>query len=99
MSDCARVHTLKPGKCPFRFIGRAERSDVKPECISPPIERQRAQHAVGPTLAAQELCTKVRPYLRQHHVQTGVGHYGVFNGRRWEGRIYPILREFIHSSE
>ena len=55
--------------------------------------------AVGQTLAAQELCTKVRPYLRQHHVQTGVGHYGVFNGKRWEGRIYPILREFIHSSE
>ena len=59
----------------------------------------RAQRAVGQTLAAQELCTKVRPYLRQHHVQTGVVHYGVFNGRRWEGRIYPILREFIHSSE
>jgi len=55
--------------------------------------------SVGQTLAAQELCTQVRPYLRQHHVQTGVGHYGVFNGRRWEARIYPILREFIHASE
>lgn len=59
----------------------------------------RSQRAVGQTLVVQELCTKVRPYFRQHHVQTGVGHYGVFNGRRWEGRIYPILREFIHSSE
>ena len=59
----------------------------------------RSQRAVGQTLAVQELCTTVRPFLRQHHVQTGVGHYGVSNGRRWEGRIYPILREFIHSSE
>ena len=59
----------------------------------------RSQRAVGQTLAVQELCTTVRPFLRQHHVQTGVGHYGVSNGRRGEGRIYPILREFIQSSE
>jgi polyhydroxyalkanoate depolymerase len=55
--------------------------------------------AVGQTLAAQELCSGVRPYLRLHHVQTGVGHYGVFNGRRWETGIYPRLRELIHSSD
>ena len=55
--------------------------------------------AVGQTLAAQELCSRVRPYLKLHHVQTGVGHYGVFNGRRWETGIYPRLRELIHSSE
>jgi len=51
--------------------------------------------AVGQTLAAQDLCTAVRPYRRRHHVQTGVGHYGVFNGRRWERQIYPILRNFV----
>ncbi len=39
--------------------------------------------AVGQTLAAQELCSGLRPYMKRHHVQTGVGHYGVFNGRRW----------------
>jgi polyhydroxyalkanoate depolymerase len=40
--------------------------------------------AVGQTLAAQELCASVRPYMKRHHVQTGVGHYGVFNGQRWK---------------
>ena len=51
--------------------------------------------SIGQTVAAQELCTSVRPYRRAHHVQTGVGHYGVFNGRRWETSIYPVVRDFV----
>ncbi len=53
--------------------------------------------AVGQTVAAQDLCTGVRPYMRTHHVQTGVGHYGVFSGRKWNQQIYPRVREMIHS--
>jgi polyhydroxyalkanoate depolymerase len=52
--------------------------------------------SIGQTLAAQELCTGVRPYKRKHHVQTGVGHYGVFSGKRWEKEVYPLVRDFIH---
>jgi poly(3-hydroxybutyrate) depolymerase len=52
--------------------------------------------AVGQTLAAQEMCSGIRPYMRMHHVQIAVGHYGVFNGRRWENEIYPRLRDFIN---
>jgi poly-beta-hydroxyalkanoate depolymerase len=33
--------------------------------------------------------------MKAHHVQTGVGHYGVFNGRRWNTEIYPKLRDMI----
>jgi poly(3-hydroxybutyrate) depolymerase len=54
--------------------------------------------AVGQTMAAQELCTGLRPYMKRHHVQTGVGHYGVFNGRRWRDYIYPILHSTIYAS-
>ena len=54
--------------------------------------------AVGQTVAAQDLCTSVRPHMRTHHVQTGVGHYGVFSGRRWNQQIYPRVREMIHAS-
>jgi polyhydroxyalkanoate depolymerase len=32
--------------------------------------------AVGQTVAAQEMCSSIRPYMRMHHVQTAVGHYG-----------------------
>jgi poly(3-hydroxybutyrate) depolymerase len=55
--------------------------------------------AVGQTMAAQELCSGLRPYLRRHHMQAGVGHYGVFSGKKWTGQIYPILRNVILSSE
>lgn len=51
--------------------------------------------SIGQTVAAQELCGRIRPFMRQHHVQTGVGHYGVFNGRRWENAIYPVVRDFV----
>ena len=55
--------------------------------------------AVGQTMAAQELCSGLPPYLKTHHVQTGAGHYGVFNGTRWETQIYPIVRATIHDNE
>jgi len=55
--------------------------------------------AVGQTLAAQDMCTGLRQYMKEHHMQPGVGHYGVFNGRKWEAQIYPRLRAFIHSHE
>ena len=54
--------------------------------------------SVGQTVAAQDLCTSVRPYLKTHHIQTGVGHYGVFSGRRWNQQIYPRVRDHIHAS-
>jgi polyhydroxyalkanoate depolymerase len=55
--------------------------------------------AVGQTLAAHDLCSGLRPYLKRHHMQAGVGHYGVFSGKRWEGQIYPLVRNVILSSE
>jgi len=55
--------------------------------------------AIGQTLAAQDLCSGVRPYLKRHHVQTGVGHYGVFSGKRWETGVYPQVRDVIQMAE
>ncbi len=54
--------------------------------------------AAGQTLAAQDLCSGLRPYMKTHHLQPGVGHYGVFNGKRWETQVYPVLRNHIQSS-
>jgi poly(3-hydroxybutyrate) depolymerase len=55
--------------------------------------------AVGQTLAAQDLCSGLRPYMKQHYMQPGVGHYGVFSGRRWSSQIYPIVRDLIQVSQ
>lgn len=55
--------------------------------------------AVGQTMAAQDLCSKLRPYRKRHHMQAGVGHYGVFSGRRWQNQIYPLVRNMMLASE
>jgi polyhydroxyalkanoate depolymerase len=54
---------------------------------------------IGQTAAAHDLCTGLKPYLKRHHLQPGVGHYGVFSGKRWEHQIYPIVRNMILASE
>jgi len=53
--------------------------------------------ALGQTLAAHDLCSMLRPYMKTHYVQAGAGHYGVFSGKRWSGSIYPVVRETIHA--
>ena len=50
---------------------------------------------IGQTMAAHDLCTNIRPYRKRHHLQPGVGHYGVFSGSRWTRQIYPVLRNTI----
>ena len=55
--------------------------------------------AVGQTLVAHELCAGLRPYRKRHHMQPGVGHYGVFSGKRWETQIFPLVKNLILSSE
>ncbi len=51
--------------------------------------------ALGQTAAAHDLCHSLRPHLKRHHLQANVGHYGTFNGKRWEHEIYPAVRNFI----
>lgn len=55
--------------------------------------------AIGQTVAAHDLCSSLRPYLKRHHMQAGVGHYGVFSGKRWEGQIYPLVKNVILASD
>ncbi|HUP74145.1 MAG TPA: polyhydroxyalkanoate depolymerase [Acidimicrobiales bacterium] len=54
--------------------------------------------AVGQTVAAHDVCPNIGPAKRGHHLQSGVGHYGVFNGRRWETQIYPIVHNVIQAN-
>ncbi len=55
--------------------------------------------AVGQTLAAHDLCTSLRPYRKRHHMQAGVGHYGVFSGKTWQQQIYPMVKNVILQSD
>jgi poly(3-hydroxybutyrate) depolymerase len=54
---------------------------------------------IGQTQAAHELCASLPAAMRQDYVQPGVGHYGVFNGRRFATEIYPRIREFMRTHD
>jgi poly(3-hydroxybutyrate) depolymerase len=49
----------------------------------------------GQTQAAQALCTGIPASKKKHHFALGVGHYGIFSGRKWREGIYPVVRDFI----
>lgn len=51
--------------------------------------------AVGQTAAAHLLCSSLRPHLKRHYLQTGVGHYGIFAGSKWEKQVYPQVRNLV----
>lgn len=54
---------------------------------------------VGQTQAAHGLAPNVPEDRRELYVQPDVGHYGVFNGRRFAEEIYPRVRDFIARNE
>src|SRR5215475_11527870 len=93
--DVFQEHLLPQGKLTYR--GRL----VKPAAIKRmglmTVEGEKDDIcSIGQTLAAQDLCSGVRAYRRVHRMQAGVGHYGVFSGKRWNNEIYPLLRDFVH---
>ncbi len=50
---------------------------------------------IGQTQAAHGLCTGLSDDFKEDYVQPHVGHYGVFNGRRFREEIYPRVRAFV----
>jgi len=51
----------------------------------------------GQTEAAHVLCLNIPRERRQHFCAPGVGHYGIFSGRRWREVVFPRVRDFIHA--
>ncbi|MEO8279677.1 MAG: polyhydroxyalkanoate depolymerase [Ideonella sp.] len=89
---------LPRGKLSFR--GRSVRPAAIRRTALMTVEGERDDIcAIGQTLAAHDLCSSLRPYMRTHYVQAGAGHYGVFSGKRWQGQIYPLVRRVIQVSQ
>ena len=89
-------HLLPEGK----MMHRGERVDCsairKTAIIS--VEGERDDICgLGQTGAALDLCSNVPNDEKYHYVQSGVGHYGVFNGTRWRTEIQPRIREMIRT--
>ena len=52
---------------------------------------------IGQTQAAHDICANIPEAMRMDYIQPGVGHYGVFNGRRFRDEIYPRMRDFMRA--
>ena len=53
----------------------------------------------GQCAAAHDLCTGLPLSMHRHHLQPQVGHYGIFNGRRWREEILPNVSNFIRTHD
>jgi poly(3-hydroxybutyrate) depolymerase len=53
---------------------------------------------IGQTQAAHELFYNVPDRHHVDYIETGVGHFGVFNGSRWRSEIAPRIKDFINSN-
>jgi poly(3-hydroxybutyrate) depolymerase len=54
---------------------------------------------VGQTKAAHTLCRNLSSDRKMHWMQPKVGHYGVFNGSRFEKEIVPKITTFIRQND
>ncbi len=93
-------HLLPQGKMKWRNPVNGQLYDVDPAAVRRTavltIEGELDDiSAHGQTTAAHDLVTSLSAGRQYHHFQENVGHYGIFNGRRWREQIMPRLRHFI----
>jgi poly(3-hydroxybutyrate) depolymerase len=50
---------------------------------------------VGQTRAALDIALGLKPGMKKYHLQKDVGHYGIFNGRKWRELVRPVISEWI----
>ena len=87
-------HSLPDGKLVHR--GRK----VDPKAIKDTallaIEGERDDiSGIGQTKAALDISTGLAASKKQYFLARDVGHYGIFNGRKWRDRIAPVVEDWI----
>lgn len=55
--------------------------------------------APGQTIAAHVMCSSIPVSRRGQYLQPAVGHYGIFNGRKWRSEILPRIKQFIEAND
>src|SRR3954469_5973551 len=54
---------------------------------------------IGQTRAALDIATKLPNSKKQYFMARDVGHYGIFNGRKWRESIAPVVEKFIRAND
>ncbi len=89
-----KKHSLPDGE----FVHRCEL--VKPAAITKTailaIEGELDDiSGVGQTKAALDISTGLNKSMKHYHLQQNVGHYGIFNGRRYREQVRPVITYWI----
>ena len=89
-----QTYQLPKGELTHR--GRAVRPELIKDVGLMTVEGENDDiSGIGQTQAAHGLCSGLPEDLKVDYVQPKVGHYGVFNGKRFREEIYPRVRDFI----
>jgi poly(3-hydroxybutyrate) depolymerase len=91
-------HQLPNGEMEHR--GRLVRPDAIRDTALLAIEGERDDiSGIGQTKAALDITTKLSKAKKRYFLAADVGHYGIFNGRKWREKIAPVVEEFIDASD
>ena len=94
ISDVFQKHTLALGEMTVK--DRLVRPETITDVALLTVEGEKDDiSGIGQTQAAHTLCSNLPEALRLDHIQPGVGHYGVFNGRRFREEIAPKMKAFM----
>ena len=87
-------HLLPDGK----LMHRGKRVDPKAihDTALLAIEGERDDiSGIGQTRAALDVATRLPAAKKRYFLAEDVGHYGIFNGRKWREKIAPVVEDFI----
>ena len=54
---------------------------------------------IGQSEAAHDLCTNIPAKMKLHYLQMGVGHYGVFSGKKFRAEVAPKIVTFLNAQK
>ena len=89
-----REHRLARGKFKYRGERLVDPSKITEVGLMTVEGEKDDISGIGQTQAAHDLCTGLPDKMQTDYIQPGVGHYGVFNGRRFQAEIVPRINAF-----
>jgi poly(3-hydroxybutyrate) depolymerase len=91
-------HQLPKGEMEHR--GRPVRPDAIRDTALLAIEGERDDiSGLGQTRAALDIATRLPEAKKQYFMARDVGHYGIFNGRKWREKIAPVMEKFVAAND
>ena len=94
VEEVFQTHSLPEGI----FTHRGERVDLgaidRTAILAVEGERDDIS-GIGQTKAALGLATGLDDDKKQYYLAEGAGHYGIFNGSKWRGKVAPTVEAFM----